>query len=134
MLHRLELIPRPPILIPHHESHRREHLTLLCLWHTGSDFRQDALNLLELPFIIFATCGKVSGRFEINSNLLFDFFFEFFANGWHNFSPEEDLRLTTPSSATPGRERGCEHGGARRRRGLCWASWRAAQPRTEPGG
>src|SRR5258708_32427580 len=43
-------------------------------------------------------------------------------------------RLTTPSSATPGRERGCEHGGARRRRGLCRASWRAAQPVTEPVG
>src|SRR5256885_2981529 len=43
-------------------------------------------------------------------------------------------RLTTPSSATPGRVRGCEHGGARRRRGLCRASWRAAQPVTEPVG
>src|SRR3989442_11816089 len=43
-------------------------------------------------------------------------------------------RLTTPSSATPGRGRGCEHGGARRRRGLCRASWRAAQPVTEPVG
>src|SRR5712671_2776285 len=42
--------------------------------------------------------------------------------------------LTTPSSATPGRGRGCEHGGARRRRGLCRASWRAAQPVTEPVG
>ena len=43
-------------------------------------------------------------------------------------------RLPTPSSATPGRGRGCEHGGARRRRGLCRASWRAAQPVTEPVG
>src|SRR5258707_11944849 len=43
-------------------------------------------------------------------------------------------RLTTPSSATPGRGRGCEHAGARRRRGLCRASWRAAQPVTEPAG
>src|SRR2546422_11761156 len=43
-------------------------------------------------------------------------------------------RLTTPSSATPGRGRGCEHAGARRRRGLCRASWRAAQPVTEPVG
>ena len=42
--------------------------------------------------------------------------------------------LTTPSSATPGRERGCEHPGARRRRGLCRVSWRAAQPVTEPVG
>ena len=39
-----------------------------------------------------------------------------------------------PSSATPGRGRGCEHAGARRRRGLCRASWRAAQPVTEPVG
>src|SRR5258707_863708 len=43
-------------------------------------------------------------------------------------------RLTTPSSATPGWGRGCEHAGARRRRGLCRASWRAAQPVTEPVG
>ena len=43
-------------------------------------------------------------------------------------------RLTTPSSATPGRGRGGEHGGARRRRGLCRASWQAAQPVTEPVG
>src|SRR5256885_16167769 len=43
-------------------------------------------------------------------------------------------RLTTPSSATPGRGRGCEHSGARRRRGLCRASWGAAQPATEPVG
>jgi len=45
-----------------------------------------------------------------------------------------ECRLTTPSSATPGRGRGSEHGGARRRRGLCRASWRAAQPVTEPVG
>src|SRR5260221_3370700 len=43
-------------------------------------------------------------------------------------------RLTTPSSATPGRGRGCEHAGARRRRGLCRASWRAGEPVTEPVG
>src|SRR5260370_41797753 len=43
------------------------------------------------------------------------------------------IRLTTPSSATPGRGRGCEHGGARRRRGLCRASWRAAQPESGRG-
>lgn len=44
------------------------------------------------------------------------------------------MGVTTPSSATPGRGRGCEHGGAMRRRVLCRASWRAAQPVTEPVG
>ena len=43
-------------------------------------------------------------------------------------------RLTTPSSATPGRGRAWKQSGARRRRGLCRASWRAAQPVTEPVG
>ena len=50
------------------------------------------------------------------------------------FDEPDGSGLTTPSSATPGRGRGCEHGGARRRRGLCRASWRAAQPVTEPVG
>src|SRR5207247_7189267 len=48
--------------------------------------------------------------------------------------PWSVIDLTTPSSATPGRGRGCELAGARRRRGLCRASWRAAEPVTEPVG
>src|SRR5438874_4442385 len=52
----------------------------------------------------------------------------------YRFLQVAQRRLTTPSSATPGRGRGGEHGGARRRRGLCRASWRAAQPVTEPAG
>ena len=50
------------------------------------------------------------------------------------FMGEGAQRLTTPSSATPGRGRAWKHAGARRRRGLCRASWRAAQPVTEPVG
>src|SRR5438309_3117264 len=43
-------------------------------------------------------------------------------------------RLTTPSSATPGRGRGCEHSGARRRRGLRSEERRVGKEGSDRGG
>jgi len=39
-----------------------------------------------------------------------------------------ERRLTTKSSATAARKRGCARNGARRRRGMCGVSWREHMP------